>query len=124
MERRHGGDGVGDGHGLEVCLHRRLAQIALARPRGVICQAAAPPLHQAQEAQEPGPLPNTEQFLDVAGVEAVEPLLIPLGIRRIREQRLGQATVEQAPGQVDLERILALGRENGRQVDDLLAAGE
>ena len=83
------------------------------------------PEHQPEEIEEARAPPNTEEFLDIAGIEAVQPFRVVGGIRIFRQESLREPSVEQAVIEIShAEFGLAFRPEDWRKMEECLAARE
>jgi hypothetical protein len=107
-----------------VSLDRGPGEVAFPGKGGIVRQAAALPEHQLEKIQKTCPLPDAEEFLDVAGVEAVEPLgEEDLVLFFLRKKPLGKPAAEKTAVEVvQLEGVPALRPENGGQKQRDLAS--
>jgi hypothetical protein len=76
VERRKGKKGARHIQGFWIRLDRRTAEITFPGKGRVVHQPPALTLHQAKQVQEPSPLANAEEFLDIAGVKTIHPFAV------------------------------------------------
>src|SRR3990172_655508 len=124
VKRGQGVERAGDGEGLEMCLHRGAAEVALVRERGVIDQPPALAQHDPQQVEEPRTFPDPEELLDVSRIEAVHPLREERVVDRAAQEELGQTPMPEPSIEVPHAEGLAFGPQHGRQQEYGLAAGQ